>query len=45
MNQNSPFKGKTGVKRVFNAAQYSVDGFKSAFKKEIPGLLTALLQL
>ena len=34
MNQNSPFKGKTGVKRVFNAAQYSVDGFKSAFKKE-----------
>ena len=34
MNQNSPFKGKTGVKRVFNAAQYSVDGFKSAFNKD-----------
>lgn len=34
MNQNSPFKGKTGVKRIFNAAQYSIDGFKSAFQKE-----------
>lgn len=34
MNQNSPFKGKTGVKRILNATQYSIDGFKSAFQKE-----------
>ena len=34
MTQNSPFKGKTGIKRIFNATQYSIDGFKSAFQKE-----------
>lgn len=34
MNQQSPFKGKTGAKRVLNATQYSLDGFKSAFKNE-----------
>lgn len=34
MNEQSPFKGKTGIKRIFNATQYSFDGFKSAFQKE-----------
>lgn len=30
----SPFKGQTGLKRVFNAAGYSLDGLKAAFKGE-----------
>jgi diacylglycerol kinase (ATP) len=30
----SPFKGKTGLKRLINAAGYSFDGFKAAFKHE-----------
>ena len=30
----SPFKGKTGVKRLINAIGYSFAGFKVAFKKE-----------
>ena len=34
MNSYSPFKGKTGVKRVLNATQYSLAGFKSAFIHE-----------
>ncbi|OTG73834.1 diacylglycerol kinase [Acinetobacter sp. ANC 4169] len=34
MNSYSPFKGKTGVKRVFNATQYSLAGFKAAFSNE-----------
>lgn len=34
MNQPSPFKGKTGFKRVMNAAHYSISGFKSAFINE-----------
>ena len=34
MNSYSPFKGKTGVKRVLNATQYSLAGFKSAFSHE-----------
>lgn len=34
MNQYSPFKGKTGFKRVINATQYSLSGFKSAFHHE-----------
>ena len=34
MNSYSPFKGKTGVKRVFNATQYSLAGFKAAFMHE-----------
>ncbi len=32
--QESPFKGKTGVKRVFNAFFYSLDGLKAAIKHE-----------
>jgi diacylglycerol kinase (ATP) len=34
MNQYSPFKGKTGIKRVLNATQYSISGFSSAFRNE-----------
>lgn len=30
----SPFKGKTGVKRVLNAARYSLDGFVAAWGLE-----------
>ncbi len=32
--QKSPFKGKTGVKRIFNAFHYSVDGLKAAYRHE-----------
>ena len=32
--QESPFKGKTGAKRVFNALFYSLDGLKAALKHE-----------
>ncbi|MDR0276476.1 MAG: diacylglycerol kinase [Paucimonas sp.] len=30
----SPFKGQTGLKRVFNAAGYSLDGLRAAFNGE-----------
>ncbi len=30
----SPFKGKTGLRRVFNALGYSVDGLRAAFACE-----------
>ena len=30
----SPFKGKTGIKRLINAFGYSLSGFKVAFAKE-----------
>lgn len=30
----SPFKGKTGLRRLINAFGYSVDGFKAAFQNE-----------
>ena len=30
----SPYKGKTGLKRVFNALLYSMDGLKAAFRCE-----------
>ncbi|MNO61871.1 Diacylglycerol kinase [compost metagenome] len=30
----SPFKGRTGLKRIFNAAGYSMAGFVSAFRGE-----------
>ena len=30
----SPFKGKTGLRRLINAAGYSLEGFKAAFKHE-----------
>lgn len=34
MNQHSPFKGKSGIKRILNATGYSIAGFKAAFKHE-----------
>ncbi|MDP1524677.1 MAG: diacylglycerol kinase [Rhodocyclaceae bacterium] len=30
----SPFKGKTGLKRVWNALHYSMDGLKAAYRHE-----------
>lgn len=30
----SPFKGQTGLKRIFNAAGYSLEGLRTAFKGE-----------
>lgn len=33
-HQESPFKGKTGVRRLVNAFGYSMDGFKAAYQHE-----------
>lgn len=33
-HEDSPFKGKTGIKRLANAMGYSYEGFKAAFKHE-----------
>ncbi len=30
----SPFKGKKGLRRIFNAFFYSLDGFRAAYKHE-----------
>ncbi len=30
----SPHKGKTGLKRLWNATHYSLDGFKAAYQHE-----------
>lgn len=32
--QTSPFKGKTGLRRLMNAFGYSLQGFRAAFKHE-----------
>ena len=32
--QESPFKGKTGLRRLINAAGYSLDGFRAAYRHE-----------
>ena len=34
MSEYSPYKGKTGFKRILSATGYSVAGFKAAFKNE-----------
>jgi len=34
MSDYSPFKGTTGVKRIFNATGYSLAGFKAAYQNE-----------
>lgn len=34
MGHESPFKGKTGLQRVWRAFHYSLDGFREAFKCE-----------
>lgn len=33
-HQESPFKGKTGIRRLMNAFGYSMDGFKAAYQHE-----------
>lgn len=33
-HQESPFKGKTGIRRLINAFGYSMDGFKAAYRHE-----------
>lgn len=33
-HQESPFKGKTGFRRLVNAFGYSMDGFKAAYQHE-----------
>ncbi|MFW1923369.1 diacylglycerol kinase [Acinetobacter geminorum] len=34
MNSYSPYKGKSGLKRILNAMCYSISGFKAAYKNE-----------
>ena len=34
MNSYSPYKGKSGLKRIINATGYSISGFKAAYKNE-----------
>ncbi|WP_445660274.1 diacylglycerol kinase [Acinetobacter sp. F16] len=34
MNPSSPYKGKTGFKRIIHATHYSFSGFKTAFINE-----------
>lgn len=34
MNNESPFKGKTGIRRLVNALGYSLDGLTSAWRLE-----------
>jgi len=34
MNGESPFKGKTGLQRLINAARYSLEGFAAAARHE-----------
>lgn len=34
MNNESPFKGKTGIRRLINALGYSLDGLTSAWRLE-----------
>lgn len=42
---NSPYKSKPGLKRVWNALFYSLDGFAAAFKYEDAFRLEVLLAL
>ena len=42
---SSPHKGKTGLKRIWNALFYSLDGFAAAFKYEDAFRLEVLLAL
>lgn len=45
MNNSSPFKGKTGLKRIINATGYSLAGFKTAFQHEAAFRQIVLLNL
>ncbi len=42
---NSPYKGKTGIKRLWNALFYALDGFAAAFKYEDAFRLEVVLAL
>jgi len=44
-HEESPFKGKTGVRRLINAFGYSLDGIKAAFKHEDAFRQLALLAI
>lgn len=44
-SRESPHKGKTGLRRVWNAFFYSLDGFKAAWKHEDAFRQEALLAL
>ena len=45
MVKESPFKGKTGLQRVWRAFHYSLDGFREAYKCEDAFSQEALLTL
>jgi diacylglycerol kinase (ATP) len=45
MSMHTPYKGRTGIKRMWNALFYSLDGFTSAFKHEEAFRLEVLLAL
>ncbi|MFT4019926.1 MAG: diacylglycerol kinase [Acinetobacter sp.] len=45
MDQYSSLKGKTGLKRIRNAAGYSISGFRSAFQYEAAFRQIVLLNL
>lgn len=34
MESYSPYKGKSGLKRILNATSYSISGFKAAYQNE-----------
>jgi len=42
---NSPYKGKPGIKRIWNALFYALDGFTAAFKYEDSFRLEVVLAL
>ena len=41
----TPYKGKTGLRRIWNALFYSLDGFSAAFKHEDAFRVEVLLAL
>ena len=43
MSEESPFKGKTGLRRVWNALHYSLDGLRAAYACEDAFRLESLL--
>lgn len=44
-HEESPFKGKTGLRRLFNAFGYSLDGLQAAFRHEDAFRQLSLLSL
>jgi diacylglycerol kinase (ATP) len=45
LRMNSPHKGKPGIKRIWNALFYALDGFTAAFKHEDSFRLEVMLSL